>query len=416
MKTTLSRLPNHVRVATCEMPHAQSVTMGIWTEVGGRYEPAKWSGISHFIEHLLFKGTARRSARQISQAVEGVGGYLNAFTAEEHTCYHAAAAAEYAPKVFDVLADMYLHARFASQDIERERGVISEEILMYRDEPAQLVQEILSETIWPAHALGRPLTGSLQSVARMQREDFVEFRRRHYHGGSTLVTMAGRITHEAAEQLAQPLADLPLNRRTAPATAPASTDAPRWSVLAKATEQTQLALAFPAFSVHDERRHALGLLHTILGGNMSSRLFQELRERRGLCYSVGTHLVPFSDTGALVVSCGLDAKSLEKTMDILRREWAKLRTIPVSRQELQRAKDYTIGMSRMSLEKTSSQNARLGFSVLTYGKITDSEEIHERIRSVSIEAITEVAAEILQEERLTTAIVGPVDEAVVRQL
>lgn len=406
MKSALSCLSNGVRVATCEMPHAHTVAVGIWAEVGGRYEPAPKSGIAHFIEHLLFKGTARRTPRQISQAVEGVGGYLNAFTAEEHTCYHGASAAEYTRCVFDVLADMYLNPRLSPVDIERERGVIAEEILMYRDDPGQHVQELLCEIIWPDHPLGRPLTGSIETLRAIRREDFLNFRERHYQGRSTLVTFAGKITHAEAESLARTLGNLPRGRARKFASAPPIAKKPRLRTVFRETEQTHLAMAFPAFDIHDERRYALSLLHTLLGGNMSSRLFQELREKRGLCYSVNTHVSQFSDCGALSISCGLDAKNLERSLALIYRECDRLKSQPASAAELRRAKDYTIGMGRMSLEKTSSQNSRLGFSVLTFGKIIDPETVHRKLREVTAEEVQAIAKEVLDPRHLCAAVVG----------
>ena len=192
-KSRLTKLPGGLRIATCEMPHAETAAMGIWASVGGRHEPVELNGISHFIEHMLFKGTQRRSARRIMEEVEGVGGDMNAFTSEERTCYYATAAAEFFPRVCDVLCDIYMNPRFSPRDIDRERGVIAEEILMYEDEPSSRVQELLEKTQWAGHALGRPITGTLQTIEGMDAAAFRAYRASHYNAPSTVVTAAGKV-------------------------------------------------------------------------------------------------------------------------------------------------------------------------------------------------------------------------------
>ena len=201
----LTTLANVVRIASVEMPHMKSVSVGFWAAIGGRYEPSEQSGIAHFLEHLLFKGTKRRSARELSEAVEGLGGYLNAFTTEDHTCYYAKAGAQHLPELCDVLADMYLCSQLAPGEIERERDVIREEILMYRDHPAQHAQELLTQTMWPDHPLGRPLTGSLETIASFQRPQLRSFLEENYNGRTTIATVAGRVTHERVVELLAPL-------------------------------------------------------------------------------------------------------------------------------------------------------------------------------------------------------------------
>jgi predicted Zn-dependent peptidase len=406
--TKLTTLPGGLRVATCEMPHAQTAAMGIWASVGGRHEPAPVNGISHFIEHMLFKGTARRSARRIMQEIEGVGGDMNAYTAEERTCYYATAAAEYFPRVCDVLCDIYLSPRFSQADIDRERGVIAEEILMYRDEPSSHVQELLNSTFWPGHALGRPITGTLETIGHLGREEFLHYRTGHYHTTSTVVSAAGNVRHEdVLERVTKQLAGLGQGRKPSARRAPAAPVRPRLCVEARDIQQTQVAMAIPAFGHKDDRRYALSLLHILLGGNASSRLFQELREKRGLCYSVSTHPLTLDDTGVFNISIGLDKKNLEKSLRLIFSEFQSISTKPVGPAELRRAKEYAIGSSRMSLERASSQNMRLGSSVLVYGKVVDPESVHEKIRAVTPEEIRQAAKEILDPTRMSLAIVGP---------
>lgn len=412
MKSQLTTLSSGLRIATCEMPHAETAAVGIWAGVGGRHEPARLNGISHFIEHMLFKGTARRSARRIMEEVEGVGGDMNAFTAEERTCYYAAAAAEYFPRLCDVLADLYLNPRFSAPDIERERGVIGEEILMYLDEPSSHVQEILNENFWPGHALGRPLTGTVETIGKFQRDDFLAYRTSHYHAHTTVVSAAGKIRHEdVVEKISALLKDIPRGRKVRASSVPSTGDGPRVIVHRRDTQQTQLAMGVAGASHHDPRRYALQILHILLGGNASSRLFQELREKRGLCYSVSTHPACFEDTGMLNISLGLDQKNVEKSLRLILAAFEEVKNRPVRAAELKRAKEYAVGTSRMSLERTSSQNMRLGGSVLVYGKIMPSEDVHAKLRAVTAEDIQAAARDFLDASKATVAIIGPSPEA-----
>ena len=412
----LTTLPNGTRVATIEMPHMQSVSVGIWAAVGGRYEPNRVCGISHFIEHLLFKGTEKRNARQITEAVEGLGGYLNAFTTEDHTCFYAKAAANHLPTLCDVLGDMYLHSQFPPAEIERERGVIREEILMYHDNPGQHVQELLSEALWPDHPLGRPLTGRAETVACLQREHFQEFKEKHYNGRTTIVTVAGKVTHDRVLELFSPilgglckgtlpkfleapkLADAPANGENAPG---------RCRAVKQEIEQTHMALGYHAFGRLDDRRYALKLLSVILGENMSSRLFQKLREKHGFCYSVQSGVVSLDDAGALTIFAGLEPKKLEKALKVIAQEAERISERAPSRSELKKAQDYTIGQTLMGLESTSNQIMWMGESLLGYGKVLDPAEVERRLLAVTPEEVRAVAEFCLQKGALGMAMVGP---------
>lgn len=408
----LTRLANGTRIASVEMPYMRSVTLGIWAAVGGRHERAEQSGISHFIEHLLFKGTKRRSAKKITESVEGLGGYLNAFTTEDHTCYYAKAAAPHLPELCDVLTDMYLESVFAKQEIEREREVIREEILMYRDQPSQHAQELLTETMWPKHPLGRPLTGTVDTISRMKREDFLDFQKQHYTGATTIVTVAGPVYHERVLELLAPiLSTLPKGRvprfqRVRREEGPA-----RLSLHTQDTEQTHLALGFHAFGRADERRFALKLLSVILGENMSSRLFQKLRERHGWCYNVQTSMVTLADTGAIHVYAGLDPANLEKAIRLILKELQAICEKAPTKGELKKAQDYTVGQTLMGLESTSNQIMWMGESLLGYSKVLDPAEIERRIQAVTPEDVRRVACYCLNRIRLGLAVVGPVKDA-----
>ncbi len=410
MNTQLSTLANGIRVITCEMPQTQSATFGIWTAVGGRHEPLKLAGISHFIEHMLFKGTHRRTARQIGQEIEGVGGYLNATTTHDHTVYYGSAPADRFQRLSSVLCDMYLSPRFAEADIRKERCVITEEIQMYLDEPSELVQEILWEELWPNHALGRSLTGSVESISRLTKADFLRYRETHYHGSNTVVSAAGCVKHDVVvKRVDELLGSLPRGRRTVSRPAPALPERPRVRIVKRDTQQTHLALAVPSCDLHSTDRYGATLLNILLAGNMSSRLFQELREKRGICYTVSSNVSHYEDTGVVNFYVGLDCKNVPKTLDLLCREFRRLRTSPVHSAELKRAKDYAIGSSRMSLERTSSQNSRIGYSALFYGDAVDPEKIHDRLQSVTPDDIQRICQASLVPNRTTMTVVGPVE-------
>jgi predicted Zn-dependent peptidase len=407
----LSRLPNGVRIASIEMPWMRSVSLGVWAGIGGRHETAEQSGISHFIEHLLFKGTKKRSAKGITESVEGLGGYLNAFTTEDHTCYYAKAAATHLPELCDVLGDMYLESQFASGEIEREREVIREEILMYRDHPAQHAQELLTATMWPGHPLGRPLTGTIETIGRLRRNDFVGYHGRHYTGSTTIITVAGPVYHERAVELLTPIfSRLPKGRTPRFVRSRAKDGAARVSLFTQETEQTHLAMGFHAFGRTDERRFALKLLSVILGENMSSRLFQKLRERHGFCYSVQTSMVTLAETGAIQVYAGLDAENLEKAVRMILRELENICRKAPSKSELRKAQDYTIGQTFMGLESTSNQIMWMGESLLGYGKILDPGVVEQKLLAVTPQDIQRVACHCLNRVRLGVAVVGPLKD------
>jgi predicted Zn-dependent peptidase len=412
VKSEVSTLPNGLRVASCSIPSSQMVAVGIWCAVGSRHEPARLTGLSHFLEHLLFKGTRKRSARQISEEVEGVGGDLNAYTTEDRTCYYAAAPADYFPRVTEVLSDMYCNSRLDPVEIECERGVIAEEIDMVRDEPTQHVHELLTSLTWKGHSLARPITGTKKTLSAITRRDLRDHLQSHYHAGRTILTAAGAVNHEDVVKLAsRVLGKLSKLRKGSAARviktlAPQRQRSPRILIESRENQQTQLALSFRGVGSSDPRRYALNLLHVILGGNMSSRLFQELRERRGLCYSVSSSLSTHTDCGSFDISLGLDERNVAKSLKLIMRECRRLAKKGPSIAELCRACDYSIGTSRMALERTATQNYRLGTSLLTYGKIIPPEEVYERLTKVTVSEVRDVAARILSEQTLCLAMLG----------
>ncbi len=407
----LTRLPNGVTVVTAEMPAMASVSLGIWVAVGGRNESAKFCGISHFIEHLLFKGTPRRNARRISQEIEGLGGYLNAFTSEENTCIYAKAHRRHLPEVLDVLTDMFQRSLFSPEEIRKERDVIKDEIAMYHDQPHQLVHDLLNETLWPNHPLGRPLTGSVRSLNRIQRPQLVSFYRSHYVGAATVVAAAGNLRHGPfVDKVRRQMRFWP--QGSMPSFLPVNTKQhePRICCHVKETAQTQVALGIRTCSRHDPRRYALRLLNALLGENMSSRLFQILREDLGLAYAVQSSANFFEDEGALVISAGLEPPKLLQVMTLIQKELRRLVEAAPSATELRRARDYVLGQVDLSMENSEHQMNWLGEHVLGYGKLVSPLEHKRALSRVRPSDIRRVAADFIRSERLSLALVSPVNE------
>ena len=403
----ISRLKNGVVVATAEMPHMASTSLGVWVSVGGRYEPAPANGMCHFIEHMLFKGTQKRTAREISAAVEGIGGYLNAFTGEESTCFYARASHEQFAHVFDVIMDMFLNSRFTAEDIEKERNVIKEEIAMYLDQPHQHVQELLNETMWPAHPLGRPLTGTAETLDGFTRKRLVEYQQVNYNARTTLITAAGNVRHRDVVRAATGYArKFPEGKR--PTFLPADTpqERPRIKLFSKATAQMQIAMGFRLCSRHDDRRFALRVLNAILGDNMSSRLFQSLREEHGLAYSVHSSVHFLEDTGVLTISAGLDTENLAKAFELIRRELRRCTSTLPTIKELRQARDYLMGQLDLTLENTENHMMWLGDHLLAYGKVHSRDDIAKRVSTVTAAQVRAVAREFLKPERLSVAMVS----------
>jgi predicted Zn-dependent peptidase len=408
----VSRLENGLTVATAEMPHMTSVSVGLWIGVGSRYEPARLNGVCHFIEHMLFKGTRKRSAREISQAVEGLGGYLNAFTSEESTCFHARIRHQHLPEVLDVLADMVLEPRLAPVDISREREVIKEEIASYMDEPQHHVQELLNGALWPAQALGQPITGTPESLDGLARRNVLGYLQENYVADSLAIVAAGNIEHERMLKLAGKYA-VRFRRGKRPAFEPArdGQQQPSITLACREVEQTQIALGVRACSRHDPRRYALRLLNAILGENMSSRLFQVVREDNGLAYSVYSSPSFFADTGDLVISAGIDPGKLQRALRLIIREMRRFRDRAPSPGELRRARDYAIGQIELSRENTESQMNWVGEQLLGYGEVLSPETIERRLCRVTPAAIQAVARDFFRSDRLNLALVGPIKNA-----
>jgi len=404
----VTRHPSGLTVVTASSAQMASVSLGLWVGVGGRHEPAELNGAAHFLEHMLFKGTQRRSPEQISQAVEGIGGYLNAFTSEEHTCYFCKAPHVHLRNLLDVLMDMAIEPRLAPRDIRLEREVIKEEVAMCQDDPQQQVQELINETLWPNHPLGRPLTGTVRSLTALRRRNLMEFKQRTYVAGNMVLAAAGHLRHEDLLRAADRHA-----RRLEPggpppwAPAPVSQDAPRVRLFTRSTAQTQMVVAYRTCSRHDPRVYAMRLLNVILGENMSSRLFQELRERRGLVYYVQSQISFFHDTGTFDVTLGLDTANLPAALRLVLATLRKIAEAPPPRGEMARARDFVLGQMALSLENTEHQMNWLGEQWLGLGRIIPPAQVQRKLEAVTPRDLQAAARDFFQPDRLSVALVSP---------
>ena len=403
----VTTLANGLRVATVHLPQVESVAAGLWIAVGGRHEPARWCGVSHFIEHLTFKGTRTRSAAAIARTVEGKGGYLDAFTQEELTCFHARIAAQHTAETVDLLADIYRSPRLAAADVVRERQVIAEEIAMYRDQPSHLAEDLLMEGLWTGHPLGRPLTGTETSLARLDAAAMRRFHAAHYIPRQTVLVMAGAVEHEpVVAQVQRRLGRLAPGRIHAPEKAGLRTACTPVILREHTSEQTQLALGFRAFSRRDPRRMALKLASILLGENMSSRLFRKVREERGWAYSISSGPVLFEDTGFFAVDAGLDGGRTRDGLVLILKELMRLAGQPPSRQEWQAARDYAIGQLRLGLESPSSQMNWLGEQLVMGGRWQQPDEVERRLSEVTPAAMQNVMRDVLRFSRVSLTLVG----------
>jgi len=406
--TNITILKNGATIVTSEMADAESVAIGLWANAGGRHERATETGISHFLEHLLFKGTPTRNALQISQAIEGRGGYLNAFTQEENTCYYARLPYEFLPQAVDVLTDMYLNATISKSDLERERAVILEEIKMYQDQPQAVVQEQLQEAMYVNHSLGRPLAGSEKTLVPLDRKALLDYKRRAYTPAATVFAFAGRLTHEACVESVEKLfGALPKSKALSYKLVEGKTKQKPFVMSRKDIGQVHAVAGFRTFGRHDDRRFAMRVLNGILGENMSSRLFQTVREKNGLCYSIQSSYQLFQETGMFTISGGFDASRAEAALKLTSKEVRRIIETKVTAAELRRAKDYLQGTFRLGLEGVEHQMLMLGSSILNYGRLIKPEETLIGIRKVTAEDVQHVAETVFTPDRLTLSLVVP---------
>jgi predicted Zn-dependent peptidase len=409
-------LPCGLRIVTEAVPTMRSVALGVWVGVGSRDESVKQAGASHYLEHLLFKGTKQRSALEISAAIDRLGGEINAFTAKEFTCFYARVLDGDLPLAMDVVVDLVLSSTITGPDFEAERGVILEEIAMHDDDPGDIVHDMFASTIFGDTPLGRPILGTVGSIDTLSRDTVRRYYKRWYRPEHMVVAAAGNLDHGAVVRMVKRAftaagADVDADgdrtaavRRVQPKSRPGGEIA----VVPRASEQVNLVLGVPGVDRNDPRRFALGVLNAALGGGMSSRLFQEVREKRGLAYSVYSYHSQYSDAGLFGVYAGCLPKKVDDVLDLCRAELQRVSNRGVTPEELDRGKGQLRGSMVLGMEDTSSRMNRIGKSELVYGEMLSLDEIIGRVDAVSLDDVQQVASELLQTVP-TLAVIGPFD-------
>ena len=402
-------LPNGLVVITEPMPHVHSVSVGIWVRSGSRREPAELNGVSHFIEHMVFKGTRRRTAEDIAREVDSVGGMLDAFTAKEMVCFNTKVLGEHLPRAFDIIADMALEPKFDEEDIAREQSVILEEIRMTQDNPEDLVHELFSQNLWAAHAIGKPILGTPETVSSFTRDHLQDWFRASYAPNNLVITAAGSLTH-------QQLLDLVTERFAGLAPVdgggadPAPQPAPHITLRSKQElEQVHICIGLPAFPITDRRRFAVSVLNNVLGGGMSSRLFQNVRERLGLAYAIFSELSSYRDAGVLSVYAGTSLETTGRLVECVLAEFRRLRDEKMPEDELRRAKDHLKGATLLALESSGQRMNSLARYHIYFNRHFTPDELIAMLEAVTVDEIQVIAQEFFQSDRLAASVVGSLD-------
>jgi predicted Zn-dependent peptidase len=400
-------LPNGLVVITEPMEHVHSVSVGIWLRSGSRREPPELNGISHFIEHMVFKGTRRRTAEDIAREIDRVGGMLDAFTSKEMVCFNTRVLDEHLPKAFDVLADLVLEPKFDDEDLGREQSVVLEEIRMTQDNPEDLVHELFTQNFWQPHALGRPILGTPETVSAFDRAKLQSWFRDSYAPNHLVITAAGHLTHaQMVDLVAERFSTLApvrdgLTDPTPEAAPPQVTQRTK-----RELEQVHICLGVPALALTDGRRFAVSIMNNILGGGMSSRLFQNIRERLGIAYAIFSEMNSYRDAGMLSVYAGTSLETAEQLVRCVLEEFRHLRDEPLDAEELRRAKDHLKGATLLALEGSGSRMNSLARYHMYFGRHFTPEELILMLEAVTAEEIQQVAREFFAPNRLAASIVG----------
>ena len=399
-------LPNGLTIITEEMQHIRSVSIGIWVKTGSRDEDPQWNGISHFTEHMVFKGTTSRSAEQIAREVDSIGGNMDAFTAKECICFNIKVLDEHLPIALDVLSDLVLNPVFAEKDIDREQGVILEEIKMDEDNPDYLVHEIFTQNFWKDHPLGKPILGTKETVRRFAQPVLFDYYGTRFAPGNLIVCAAGSLNHaNVVELVAKQFAGL------APKSNGYHGEPPRIVPRIimrnkKSLEQVQICMGVPSHPIAHERRYASYVLNTLLGGGMSSRLFQNVRERQGLVYAIYSDLNPYRDTGCLSVYAGTSRQSAPKVVASILNEFRGVKSGPLPEEEVRRAKDQLKGSLMLSLESSTSRMSNLARQEMYFDHFSTLDELIENIEKVSLEDVRALANEYFQADKIAVTVLG----------
>ena len=400
-------LPNGVRVVSEYLPYVRSISLGVWFETGSRDELPEERGLAHFIEHMVFKGTERYSARDMAEVMDQCGGHLNAFTGKEHTCYFARVLDQDFPTAVDLLHQMLAHPLFYEEEIAKEQGVVLEELNMAEDEPDELVHDLFSEALWPGHPLGRNILGAKDTILRFDRAKILDFMRRNYTTDRLVIACAGSVEHERlVEEFASRFQAVPVGIHR-PEVVP---EAKRGSILVRErdTEQVYLCVGVPALRRNDPRKVVLYLLDSIIGGGVSSLLFQELREERGLVYNTYSFHASYRDTGLFSIFAGFSRQNLDEVLSVITKQLSRLGK-SITDDVLQRAKGQFIGSTLLSLESMSSRMTNLAKNEINYGSIVTIDELVEAVQRVTREEVIELAEALFHPASLTLAAVGPLN-------
>ena len=405
----ITTLENRIRVITETVNHVQFMSMGFWVGVGSRYENEQQWGITHFIEHMLFKGTDKRTAEQISGAVDAVGGQLNAFTSKENTCYYIKTLTEDFPLAVDVLSDMFLNSRFDNEEIAKEREVIIEEIKMYEDTPDDQVHDLMSANLWPEHPLGRAILGTEESIAAFNHDMLKDYMKQYYTGSNIVVSVVGNISHnQVVEAIREVLGGIPKGEPNQYMIADRAK--PGVNCYYKEIAQSQICVAMPGVAKEDDRLFPLSILNTYLGGGMSARLVKKIREEEGLAYSVYSYNGSYTDTGAFVISVGTRPENCQRVIDIILEELDDVRQNGITQEELDKSFSQLKGSLYMWLETVNSRMNKLGRSMLIYDRVITPEENVNDLSKVTVEDVKSLADDMFRRENLQITVLGPVDE------
>ncbi|HEV8308874.1 MAG TPA: pitrilysin family protein [Methylomirabilota bacterium] len=402
-----SVLPNGIRLVTERIPHVRSVAVGVWVDTGSRHEPLPKSGVSHFIEHLVFKGTESRTAEEVARAVDSVGGQMDAFTTKEHTCFYVTVLDQHLPLAADLLSDILLHPLFAADDIEREKTVVLQEFRMVEDTPDDLIHDLFAERVWVGHPLGRPILGDKKIILGLARETILAHFVEEYVPARLTIAAAGRLEHDQlADLLAKHFLDFQRPSVARNGGEPPEIT-PRVELIDKPLEQVHFVLGGPGLRQSASDRYTLYLLNTILGGSMSSRLFQEVRERQGLVYSIYSGNAAFRDCGLFYIYAGTEPAHFSKVLRLVMDELRKLRRDGVTADELARAKEHLKGSLMLSLESTSSRMTRIAKQEIYFGRHFTLDDILAAVDAVRLEQVAALIAELLGSVPLSLVALGP---------
>jgi predicted Zn-dependent peptidase len=398
-----------VRVITERMPRVRSVSVGVWIGTGSREEAVHQSGISHFIEHMVFKGTSKRSAEDIARSVDSIGGNLDAFTSKELVCFNTKVLDEHLALSFDVLSDLVLNPLFREEDMVKEKGVILEELKMDEDNPDYLVHEIFSSNFWKDHPLGKPILGTRDTVKRFDRAMMECYYRDAYSPANLVITAAGNLTHKRLADLAGDYFSDLKPRSPMPAERAPQTHARIALRNKKSLEQVHVCLGVPSYPVPHEDRFTCYVMNTLLGGGMSSRLFQNIRERQGLAYAVFSELNPYRDTGCLSVYAGTSIESVRQVIESILREFQQLKQERITEEELRRAKDHLKGSLMLSLESTSSRMSNLARQEMYFHRFFTLDELVESIEAVTADDVQRIAQTFFDQKHIGLTVLGNLD-------